>query len=366
MKFILGLVCLVIGLNAGESTIPEVDMRDFYIPEKRDSFVETVKSALHEYGFFAVTNTGIDQKVIDLAFQRTGEFFSLGKEVKMKYDGARTNYQRGYSFVGKEAAKGAGVSDFKEFLHFGREFDDAKLKELGLWGNLWPEEVNMKYMVDMQHVLALALGEKEEYFDEKTKEGDCLLRAIHYPKIKQSSDKRAVWAAEHTDIDLFTILPRATEAGLEVQLPNGTWHPVHVRDDAFIINAGDFLEIYSNGYFRSSRHRVIAPQNSVDVERYSMVFFVHPTSDTLLYPLSHWTDNKAPKYAAATRLEMLMERLADLGLANDEGLKFLANSGVMERLIAVGRASPDAMRVLKAKGYASQAVLDYLEENGDK
>lgn len=372
-KFVSLFLFLTQVLSATDSTIPVVDMRDFYCEEKRAFFIETVKNALHDFGFFAVTHTGIDQRVIDRAFYQTQQFFELDKETKMAYDGAKTNYQRGYACIGKEEAKGSTVSDFKEFLHFGREFSDAQLERNHLYKNRWPTEVPMKedmitymdhlekYMVEMQHVLALALGEKEDFFDEKTKEGDSLLRAIHYPKVKLLSDKRAVWAAEHTDIDLFTILPRATENGLEVQLPSGTWHPVRVADDAFIINAGDFLEIYSNGYFRSSRHRVMAPLNNPDVERYSMVYFVHPTSQTLLYPLPQWISEEGPKYAEATRLEMLMERLADLGLASDEGLKMLGESGAMERLIAVGRASISAMRALRNKGYASDEVLDYLK-----
>ena len=205
----------------------------------------------------------------------------------------------------------------------------------------------------------LTLGEEESFFDSGMEKGDCLLRVIHYPQTKHASDKRAVWASEHTDIDLFTILPKATEEGLEVQLPNGEWLPVSVKGDAFIINGGDFLEIFSNGYLRSARHRVMAPRGNSDVERYSMVFFAHPTSETKLYPLSQWSQD-GEKYAHANRIEMLMERLADLNLASEEMLKALAESGVMERLVAVRRASPDAMRALKARGLASDVVLEYL------
>lgn len=376
MKRNLLIGLCIFGLEARESTIPVVDMREFYSEETRSLFVEKVKDALHEFGFFAVINTGIDPKIIDNAFARTEEFFLLAPTTKKKYDGGSTNYQRGYASIGKEEAKGANTADYKEFLHFGREFTNEQLERTNLYKNKWPEEVCMKddmldylyhletYMVEMQHVLALALDEEEDFFDKKTNEGDCLLRAIHYPKIKSQSDKRAIWAAEHTDIDLFTILPKATEDGLEVLLPSGNWHPVHVTNDAFIINGGDFLEIFSNGYFKSSKHRVLAPLNNPEVERYSMVFFVHPSSDTMLYPLPQWSI-EGEKYAHATRLEMLMERLADLGLASDSGLELLGKSGTMERLIAVNRASISAMRSLRAKGYASKDVLDYLTHNNN-
>jgi len=84
----------------------------------------------------------------------------------------------------------------------------------------------------------------------------------------------------------------------------------------------------------------------------------------MLYPLPQWSI-EGEKYAHATRLEMLMERLADLGLASDSGLELLGKSGTMERLIAVNRASISAMRSLRAKGYASKEVLDYLTHNNN-
>jgi isopenicillin N synthase-like dioxygenase len=358
-----------------ESTIPQLDMRDFYNPEKKYEFVENVKNALHEFGFFAVTNTGIDTKLIDDAFSKTSEFFNLPDEIKQSYSGAKYNFQRGYAKNGTEEAKAAGVSDYKEFFHFG---NDLREDFIACYENIYPLEIEMKslmqeylnqldkYRVEIQHVLALALGEEETFFDDMTRRGDNLLRAIHYPKIKFKTNKRAVWASEHTDIDLFTILPKATEDGLEVKLPNGDWHAIHVEGDAFIINAGDFLEIFSNGYFLSSVHRVLAPLNDPEVERYSMVYFVHPESQTILEPREQWVGDEGIKFVTATQKEMLMERLADIGLASDEGLKFLSDSKVLERLIKVNRASKDAMRVLRNKGLASEEVLNYLKTLEEK
>ena len=51
-----------------------------------------------------------------------------------------------------------------------------------------------------------------------------------------------------------------------------------------------------------------------------------------------------------------MERLADLGLATDGMLKSLANSKVLERLMTVNRASPEAMEAVYKAGYASDKI----------
>ena len=358
------------------SNIPVVDMQDYYNPEKRDAFIKDVQKALHEVGFFAVINPGVKIEYIDAAFAKAAEFFKLDQETKDKYDSRYCNYQRGY--VPSEKPKSAPIKDFKEFLHIGREFTQDALERNGYWSNIWPDEVRMEeamtiylhhlenHMVEMQHVLAEALEESMDFFDAMNSEGDSLLRVIHYPATENNQDKRAVWAGAHTDIGLFTILPKATAKGLEVQLQDGSWLPIQVEGDAFIINGADFLETFSNGYFKSAYHRVLSPEGENNLERFSMVFFVHPHSDSMIYPLPQWIEKTGGtrKYATATRYELLSERLTDLRLATKEMLQALGESDLMERLIEVDRASVDAMLFLKENGFASTSVLKKLKELG--
>ncbi len=58
-----------------------------------------------------------------------------------------------------------------------------------------------------------------------------------------------------------------------------------------------------------------------------------------------------------------MEWLADLNLATPEMLSELARSGLMDRLIEVGRASPDAMKHLDEYSYALESVKNQLAGN---
>jgi isopenicillin N synthase-like dioxygenase len=214
-----------------------------------------------------------------------------------------------------------------------------------------------KYMAPLEMAMAEAIGAPKDLFTEMTGEGDVLLRAIHYPA---TPPKNRMWAAEHTDIDLFAILPRATAEGLQVQNRQGEWIDIKVPENAFIVNGGDMLENITNGEFRSGLHRVIAKDDGY--ERYSMVLFVHPRSKDHLDPLPNCIERTGGirKYANATRLELLEERLVDLGLASQAMMQHLADSGLMERLIEVGRASPKAMKKLSAAGLASAAVLQEL------
>ena len=123
-----------------------------------------------------------------------------------------------------------------------------------------------------------------------------------------------------------------------------------VPDGAFVINCGDMLENISNGYCKSAYHRVV--DTGLQKERYSIVFFVHPRSEDRLDPLPNMVlkTGGVRKYAQVTRLELLAERLIDLGVASDDLIEFFIKSGAIERLKEVGRFSSDAEAKLIAKG----------------
>jgi len=354
---------------AFDATIPVLDMNDYFNLETHEQFIAELHSALQEVGFFAVVNTGVDPKILDEAYATAQEFFNLPLNQKMESFDVHADGQRGY--VPGESPKGGTVGDFKEFLHVGRELSEEQQERLQYWKNIWPEDFDLKtslcslfdalqtYMIPLQEAMAEAIGERYNLFTETTAEGDLLLRASHYPP---NPPENRMWAGEHTDIDLFSILPRATADGLQVCNKEGEWISVRVPENAFIINAGDMLENITNGEFRSALHRVMAQEENV--ERYSMVLFVHPRSDDKLDPLPGCIARTGGvrKYANATRLELLEERLVDLDLASYEMKQHLAESGLMERLLEVGRASPKAMRKLREEGLASPAVLQELLE----
>ena len=80
-------------------------------------------------------------------------------------------------------------------------------------------------MLDVQRrvlrVIAAGVGVAEGFFDALLEHGATLTRAIHYPPMRTASDEGLVWAAEHGDINLITMLPRATAPGLQVLTVDG-------------------------------------------------------------------------------------------------------------------------------------------------
>ncbi|MCB1108305.1 MAG: isopenicillin N synthase family oxygenase, partial [Chlamydiia bacterium] len=218
-----------------------------------------------------------------------------------------------------------------------------------------------KLMVPLQETLAVAIGQPKDAFYAMTQRGNCVLRSIYYPP---NPPKNTIWAAEHTDINLFTILPRATAKGLQVKTPDGQWKNVQTPKDAVIINAGDMLAHLSNGEVRAGPHRVKALGEGY--ERVSMVFFVHPTNETDLTP-NHIALNRTggtAKKASGRAWEVFAERIVENGLASEQMKRDLGRSGYLEKQLRMGNASIEAMKVIADSGNASPEVLAALESRG--
>jgi isopenicillin N synthase-like dioxygenase len=313
-----------------EQTIPVVDLQDWTRGgAARASFVQTVGEALADTGFFAVKNHGVDAGLIAQAYQQAERFFLQPTETKQKYEDAKLKGQRGYVSFGKEHAKGAKAPDLKEFWHVGQELAEGHRYEAVYGRNLWPAEVPefKPVMLALYQQLdacasrlldacALYLREPETRFSSMTVEGDTILRIIHYPPVPKDAPVNAVRAGAHEDINLITLLCESTSEGLELLQRDGQWRPIHALEGQIIVDAGDMLQHVTNGFFKSTTHRVTNPDNDKS-RRFSMPFFVHPRGDVDLTPLPSTVARTGGKalYPNRTAREYLLERLREIGLA---------------------------------------------------
>ena len=65
--------------------------------------------------------------------------------------------------------------------------------------------------------------------------------------------------------------------GLEIKLPaSDTWVGVPVVEGALVVLVNDYLDYITNGYCKSSVHRVLKPTSS---DRYSVATFIAPHFD---------------------------------------------------------------------------------------
>lgn len=310
--------------------IPSVDLRDFLSddPVRKQKFVNEIGKAYEDIGFVALKGHFLDDKLVDELYGEVRNFFSLPLEVKEKYEIPGIGGQRGYVSFGKEHAKGKKEGDLKEFWHFGQYVEnDPKLDaeypknvevaELPKFNTVGKEAYQMleKTGVYVLRALALYLGLDEFYFDNYIKNGNSILRPIHYPPITQEPEN-AVRAAAHGDINLITLLMGAQGKGLQVQNHNGDWIDAIAEEDELVINVGDMLSRHTNNKLKSTIHQVVNPPRELwGTSRFSIPFFMHPISEMPLNCLENCIDAENPKrYDDITAGDFLYERLVDLGL----------------------------------------------------
>ena len=313
--------------------IPTLDIRRFThpaSPEDRAAFVADLGAAYREWGFAGIRNHGIPQPLIDEAYAAFKAFYALPDDTKKKYHVPGGGGARGYTPFGIETAKDSKHFDLKEFWHIGREIpDDSRYRDV-MAPNLWPDEVpefrEKGYALyqaldelgsQVLRALALHIELPEDYFADKTDNGNSILRPIHYPPIT-ADDIPNVRAGAHGDINLITLLVGASAAGLEVQSHEGEWVPFTSDEDTIVVNIGDMLQRLTNHVYPSTIHRVVNPPGELARQpRYSVPFFLHPNPDFLIdvLPSCVSADNPSRYPEPITAQGYLEERLREIKLA---------------------------------------------------
>ena len=310
--------------------IPSLDLRDFLSedPHRKAEFIQLIGKAFQEIGFCAVKGHLLSDDLVERLYKQIKLFFDLPDEVKTKYEFPEYSGQRGYVSFGKESAKGSKHGDLKEYWHFGQYIEEEEKGNYNYFPNInvdeLPEfnkvgkEVYTSLENTAKHILralALYLNIEENYFDQYIKNGNSILRPIHYPPILDDP-KEAVRASAHGDINLITLLMGAHGKGLQVQHSNGKWIDAMAGKDELMINIGDMLSRHTNNLLKSTVHRVVNPDRELlKKSRYSIPFFMHPVSEMKLNVLESCINKDNPKsFDDITAGDFLNERLVELGL----------------------------------------------------
>ncbi|MEB3156118.1 MAG: 2-oxoglutarate and iron-dependent oxygenase domain-containing protein [Cyanobacteriota bacterium] len=277
---------------------------------------------------FVYSSHDLPGDLLDTAYGMLAEFFHSPLAVKQRFHRPEAHGQTGYTGVLVETAAGEERADWKEMLNWSTPLPpDHPLRRrypLAYPQGVLPEEVVPgitavlrhfhEAMADFQRrflrLIAVGLGADEAFFEEMVREAPTLTRALRYPPLAASPPGHG-WAAAHADINLITVLPRATGPGLEVCV-EGEWQAVVPTADRLIINTGLMLERLSNGRLPSGWHRVSAPLGGQD-ERISVVQFCHPRPSTILCPLPSCCQGATPQrfsaISAADALEDVLYRI---------------------------------------------------------
>lgn len=286
--------------HAMSDTVPIVNLSS----GDEEEIVSGLGEGLARFGFVNLVGHGVEAKLIDRAYACARDFFALSKEVKERLQDIPSGRQRGYTPFGVERAKDRMVGDSKEFWHVGRELPEehSYRREGFMRPNLWPEEVpgfretTLALFATMDALAASVLrrvgaflGSEPDWLPEIARDGNSILRLIHYPDAGEGSAQAgSERAAPHEDVNLLTLLPAATAPGLQLLTREGEWLEVNPPEGGIVCDVGDMMTLLTEGRLSATTHRVVNPSEdpggSGDGGRLSMPFFLHPRPDAVLSP----------------------------------------------------------------------------------
>ncbi|MFC3711605.1 isopenicillin N synthase family dioxygenase [Sphingoaurantiacus capsulatus] len=300
--------------------VPELSLSDFTAGDAA-AFSDALMRGLQDYGFIILKDHGVPVDLLGKAYGLAEAVFALPEEVKRRCAAGL----RGYTPFGTEHAKDSRHPDLKEFWQIGREAPAGVEIDEDLPPNVWPAELpdfrptfeRLFGALDetgrtLLRALAPKLGLPAGHFDPLVRHGTSILRVLHYPPVDDGIAAGCVRSAAHEDINFLTIMVAAKGAGLELLDRDGTWLPVETDPTNLIVDSGDMLQRLTNGIIPATTHRVVNPAGP-NVSRYSMPFFMHPSSAVPLDVLPSCVGDGA-KYPPITAGDFLAERLREIGL----------------------------------------------------
>ncbi|KAL4081059.1 hypothetical protein J3A83DRAFT_4204408 [Scleroderma citrinum] len=301
--------------------LPTIDIGPYLDPTQSSSLERAaVSKALHDacvkYGFFYLNiSKYVDPSEPEELTRLAREFFFLPHEEKDKISIRNQDHARGYQRLQENVTN--GKADNHEGIDFYRPVENPD-KSKTLWGeNQWPSvpgAFQQKYeqWIERMKILGMAvmeamaggLGLNEDEWKELRAQVDdsfWVLRIIGYPPLPTDYDGFSCGA--HKDYGCLTLLyADPTRSALQVflrksgvsvaeddGLPNeqgdeeGVWINADPIPGCIVCNIGQMCEIWTNGLYKSTLHRVIHRGSNY---RTSIPFFFEPNFDANVKPLA--------------------------------------------------------------------------------
>jgi isopenicillin N synthase-like dioxygenase len=295
-----------------QKPIPTFDFVDLTDPSKNHQLLKDMAIACEQWGFFKIVNHGLEDRFSQSILQQMINFFDLSTEAKQSI---KKHANQPWGFYDQELTKNR--KDWKEIFDFNlHEADDHSI-----WSTQTPdfkpvmsnwyrscEGISERLLQCFSEILA----DNRDHLAANFKgNNSSFLRLNYYPQLPdttslenlngESDEKnKPLGISEHTDAGALTILAQDDVASLQV-LRDGKWTTIEPEKNAFIINIGDMIQVWSNDRFKAPPHRVLTNNSSA---RYSAAFFYNPLYQSVCEPLVksgpryrpvHWGEFRAAR-----------------------------------------------------------------------
>ncbi|KAH9608401.1 hypothetical protein KSS87_011294 [Heliosperma pusillum] len=287
------------GLSVQDQDIPVINISS----PLTNQVIRDIKEACQKWGFFQIIGHGVPPEKRHKVELTARQFFALPPEEKNK---VCRNECNPLGYYDSEHTK--NVRDWKQIFDFtvldptkvpaSHLIQDEDIIELR---NQWPlypshfraaceeytqEMVTLSFM--LLELIALSLGLSSDRLSGYFKDHASFVRINYYPSCP--FPHLALGVGRHKDSGALTVLAQDDVGGLEVKRKtDGEWIPVKPIPDAYIINVGDVIQVWSNDRYESVEHRVkVNPEK----ERLSIPFFFNPSHYVMVKPLDELFDKQ--------------------------------------------------------------------------
>ncbi|CEJ53885.1 hypothetical protein PMG11_00222 [Penicillium brasilianum] len=256
--------------------VPILDFAQTTSPTTRSTFLEALRDAIVNVGFFYLKNTGVPNELYQELSEQSSALFNLPLGQKLEIDMINSKHFLGYSRLGQEIT--ALKNDYREQFDFATELPPPGPEE-PLYRNIrgpnqWPdpsalpnfrptieryleaiENLSTTFRSLVAEALDLPANAFDDIFDVPLQNK---FKLIKYPEpIDSRPGEETQGVGPHKDSCFLTFLHQATpHTGLEVQNKAGTWLPVNPIPGTLVINIGRSLEAITGGVCTATTHRV--------------------------------------------------------------------------------------------------------------
>lgn len=253
--------------------LPVIDFAELQGPN-RSQVLKALTNACEQYGFFQVVNHGIPTDAISSTTDVCKRFFELPFEERVKYMSKDMKAPVRY---------GTSFSQNKDGVYCWRDFLKLVCHPAPDVPSQWPsspqdlrkqvaayskETRNLFLLLTAAILETLGLWSAEMNLTEENEtlqefqEGSQMIVANCYPPCPEP--ELTLGMPPHSDYGFLTLLLQDEVKGLQIQFEE-KWLTVEPIPNAFVVNIGDHLEIFSNGRYRSVLHRVLVNQEKTRV-----------------------------------------------------------------------------------------------------
>ncbi|CAM0877459.1 unnamed protein product [Alopecurus aequalis] len=285
-------------------TIPVIDLAS---AASRAELVAQVKSAAERVGFFQVVNHGVPTDLLDDTLACVRSFHESLADAKAPYytrdHGRRVRYNSNFDLFQSPAA------NWRDSLYM--DIPAAATEEMpAACRRVVPEYARLARELyrTLLGLLSEALGFDPMYLEQEAACVDgCNFAGHFYPACPEP--RLTLGTTRHSDPSFLTVLLQDGIGGLQVLVGDDekrqAWVDVPAVEGALVVNVGDFLQLVSNGRFKSVEHRVVA---STVGPRVSVACFFRPdgaaASNRVLAPIVTDGEGEA-RYRSTTVAELL-------------------------------------------------------------